>query len=51
MTQIPLEPVLALIGGILILYNEKGLRYVAGGYLLFIAFKGLYPIVRTQLGI
>ncbi|MEO1331438.1 MAG: DUF3096 domain-containing protein [Pseudomonadota bacterium] len=48
---VPLEPLLALIGGALILYNEKGLRYVAGGYLLWIAFKGLAPIVRTQLGI
>ncbi|MEM6670599.1 MAG: hypothetical protein AAF661_15415 [Pseudomonadota bacterium] len=29
MMQIPVEPVLALLGGLIILFNEKGLRDVA----------------------
>lgn len=49
--QIPLEPVLALVGGLIILFNERGLRYVAAGYLLWIAAQGLLPIVRAQLGV
>ncbi|MEM9094240.1 MAG: DUF3096 domain-containing protein [Neomegalonema sp.] len=51
MMQIPVEPVLALLGGLIILFNEKGLRDVAAAYLLWVAATGLAPIVKAQLGV
>lgn len=49
--MVPLDSLLALAGGLVILANEKGLRYVAAAYLLWIAFQGIAPIVRMKLGI
>ncbi len=49
--QVPLEALLALVGGALILYKEKGLRWVAAGYLFWIAYQGLWPVIRAQLNV
>lgn len=47
--MVPIEPLLALIGAAVILLREKGLRYVAAAYLLWIAFQGLWPVIQARL--
>lgn len=47
--MIPLEPLLALAGGLVVLLRQQGLQYVAAAYLFWIAFEGLWPLLRLRL--